>query len=122
MYAGKTLAEIAGYTPWVRVALFMPRDKHGVLKRSKGLPEGVEVDERGFRVVGEGSSRRTTMEQAVKRSWRKQGMSKQAVEETWQRYREANPEMGRGGRREGKGAKGRQQNPPGKVHYVQESD
>ena len=88
------------------------------------LPEGVEVDERGFRVVGEGSSKRSTLAAAVKRAWRRQGMTKAQVEETWTRYKEANPEMGRGGGHRGGGASRQRQqaNPPAgrKVVYVKE--
>lgn len=121
LYAGKTLTEIAGYTPWVRMALFAPRDKHGRLRREdKGLPEGVEVDDNGYRVVGEGSSKRTTMAQAIKRAWRRHGMTKQQVEEAWARYKEANPDMGRGGSREGRrAADKRQTNGSKKVTYIE---
>jgi hypothetical protein len=96
LHNGWRLADIASLTPWSRKALFMPRDETGRLKREDPtLPEHVKVDSRGMRTVSKG--RRTTLEDAYRRKNKAMGVSKERIDAGWQRFLEANPNMGRGG-------------------------
>ena len=96
LHNGWRVCDIADLTPYVRMCLFLPRDKHGRLKRrDESLPPWVHVDDDGFRVIGPGS--RKSFERVFKEINLERGLSKERVEEGWAKYREANPKMGRGG-------------------------
>ncbi len=92
------MADIASLTPWIRRALFLPRDKYGRLKREDpDLPPGVEVDDDGKRVI---KGKRATLAQVFKQVNLERGLSLDQIKDAWAKFREQNPDMGKGGKRE----------------------
>jgi len=93
VYAGRTLAEVAGLDD-VQVAgiLFRPRDKYGRLRKRPDLPPGVEVDDEGMRVV------KNPVPYAVmfRQVRRRQGLNEEQVEASWREFLSANPKFGKG--------------------------
>jgi len=97
LYAGKTPEQIAGYTPWTRMALFYPRDQHGRLKRRyRDLPEGVEVDANGMRVI---TGPKISLKEATYRANRELGLAEADIDKLWQKFLDDNPLYGKGGLR-----------------------
>lgn len=96
IYSGKTLEEIAGYTPTLRAhVLYLPRDHQGRLKRiDPDLPPWLKVDDDGMRIP---SGKRMSFKEMFFKRCRKQGKTKAEAEVAWKQYQDDNPKMGRGG-------------------------
>lgn len=88
------MAEVAGYTQWQRMGvIYLRRDKYGrLVRKDKDLPPEIGVDENGMRVL---TGKPISMEQAFKRVNRMRGLTKAQVDEAWEKYKEANPKMGK---------------------------
>jgi hypothetical protein len=94
-YAGKSLAEIAGYDPWQwRDVLTRARDEQGRLVRGEKLPPWVHVDSEGMRVI-----KKPVAFETVYKDLRTKlgGMTAEEAEEDWQKWRAVNPKFGVGG-------------------------
>lgn len=91
------MSEIAELTPWSRMALFLPRDKYGRLKRyDPDLPDHVAVNEDGMRVI---KGKRTPFSEMFKQVNKRRGLSDEQIRVAWDRFKEDNPKMGKGGPR-----------------------
>ena len=80
------------------MALFMPRDENGRLirnsKADEDLPEHVKFGRDGKRVP---TGKRTTLEQAFRDANRTRGFSNKEIDDGWEKYKDDNPFMGKGG-------------------------
>ncbi len=94
---GKSLAEIASYTSWQRRGvLFLKRDRDGQLVRRRhyDLPEGVEVDKEGRRII----SNPVSLGEAFRQVHAKAGLDDKKIKKAWKRYKKDNPKMGKSSR------------------------
>ncbi len=91
MYAGKTLKEIARLTNYqMQQIIFRPRDKGGALRRKDPeLPEWVETDSRGMRVV----SNPKPYGEMFRQVYENRGLDKDKIQETWNSFKEKNPQF-----------------------------
>jgi hypothetical protein len=95
LFGEKSLAEIAGYDDrQLHYVVSRPRDKQGRLYRRGGdLPEGVETDAQGMRIVREP----VAFAQMFREVQEYQGVPEPEQAARWQTYREANPGLYSGG-------------------------
>lgn len=93
IYANKTIDDIANYDDvQMRWIVFRKRDKYGGLVRSSSeLPDWVEVDDQGMRIVSKEVSYQAMFRQVKK----KQGLTGDKVEESWKYFLSTNPEFGK---------------------------
>lgn len=83
--------------------MYLPRDKYGrLLIKDDSLPDHVEVDAKGMRVIGK-KSKRCSLKSAVIRKNMQLGKTRKEAEAVWERYQAANPKMGKGGLQRRKG-------------------
>lgn len=92
-YAGKTLAEIAGYsTIQMNHMLFLKRDKWGRLEDPRNaLPPGVEVDDNGMRVISPNNRRPFT--KSFQRVKKRQGLNDAEAQKAWDDYLARHPSL-----------------------------
>jgi len=95
LYAGKSLAEIAGYDDvQLSRVVFRRRDRYGrLLRQAEELPPGVCVDEDGMRVVTNPVPY-AVMYRQVRQG---QGLGRNQAEADWLRFLALNPKLGKGG-------------------------
>ncbi len=95
LYAGKTLAEVAGYDDvLLERVVCRKRDEYGRLVRHDSeLPPWVEVDADGMRTI----SRPVPFARMFHAVKRYQGATVEHAEAAWKEYLKANPRLGRGG-------------------------
>jgi hypothetical protein len=94
LYAGKTLAEVAGYDDsQLSRVIFRRRDGHGALVRGDTLPPWVHVDSNGMRVVKDPRP----FAEVFRRVKKWQGLEKEQAEQAWKKWRGENPKYGVGG-------------------------
>ena len=93
LYAGKTLDQIAGWsTLFMNRVLLLARDQSGrLIPPNEMLPDGVEVDARGMRVVPPDQRRPFT--QTYRRVKEAQGLSGEESQKYWDRYLNQNPQL-----------------------------
>lgn len=94
-HAGHTLADIAGYDDvQISHVICLKRDKYGQLVRRKrnDLPDWVEVDENGMRII----SKPVPFSKMYRQVQRDRGLSKEAASGRWKAYQAANPKLGTG--------------------------
>lgn len=97
------MPDIAGLTPYIRRALFLPRDKFGrLLRDDPGMPAHVKVDENGMRVV---TGAKFSLKTAHKMFNERRGVSADEIERAWQQFVDDNPKMGVGGNHDKKSKK-----------------
>ena len=94
-YAGKPLSEIAGYDDLqLRWIIFRARDKHGrLIRKTKDLPDWVEVDEEGQRII----SNPKPFEFMFRQVQLNRGKSREEADKDWQGFLAENPKLGKGG-------------------------
>ncbi len=97
LYAGKTMVEIAGWDDCqMRWVVCRKRDKSGrLVRRDPSLPDWVETDERGMRVVTNPVPYSTMFRQVM----RGRGLTDREAAVAWAAWRTENPQFGRGGER-----------------------
>ena len=89
LYGGKSMLEIAGYTPYVlRDVLGLRRDDGGRLVRGSGLPPWVKVDAQGHRVIAGKPMTYAAMYAQVRKN---RGATDEEVAAQWQHYVLDNP-------------------------------
>lgn len=93
LYAGKTLEQIAGWsTAFMNRVLLLPRDSSGrLVPPSEQLPDGVEVNADGQRVIPHDQLRPFT--QSFRRAKEMQGLSMHDAQAHWDDYLNRNPRL-----------------------------
>lgn len=93
LYAGKSLAEVAGYDlRQLRLVICRPRDANGRLVRGgERLPPWVEVDAEGQRVV----SNPVPFQEAFYQVQARAGRNRAQAADAWLDWRLRNPRFGR---------------------------
>jgi hypothetical protein len=81
LYAGKTLAEIAGMDDLqMRWVVSRRRDQQGrLIRRDRELPEWVEVDAEGMRII----TQPRRFGDVFRRTYEELGLSQQQIEARW---------------------------------------
>lgn len=74
--------------------IFRRRDDVGRLVDEEDLPPDVHVDKDGMRII---TGKPIPFSEAYKVIKKAQGFDDKEVEEKWQKFQEANPNLGRGG-------------------------
>lgn len=71
--------------------LLLPRDKWGKLAEGEQLPDGVEVDGQGRRVIPR--DKQMSFTQAFARAKKSQGVDRDQAQQHWEQYLAKNPQL-----------------------------